>query len=1076
MTTPHGHGIDPDRHTIGYLFIRRPVLAMVISIVITLLGLFAMSTLPINRYPQITPPAVQINATYPGATAEQVSTAVAAPIEQQLSGLDGLLYYKTAAASDGSLNIQLFFDISRPQDLAAVDVQNQVAVALPQLPQEVQRNGITVLKSQTDILLAITLLSDDPRYDAAALSNYSKVYLQDELARIQGVGQATTFGQLDFSMLLSLDPGRMAALGVTIPDVISAVQAQNTTNPAGRIGREPAPQGTEYTLPVTTLGRLTMPEQFAGIIVRGRPGQPGAAVLRVRDIGQVRLGSKSYDQLARLSGRPAASLLVFLRPNANALQVKKAVLARIRELERSFPAGVHWVLGYDTTPFITASVNEVIITLGIAMLLVTGVVFMFLQNWRSTLIPLLAVPVSIIGTFFGMSLMGFSINLLTLFGLVLAIGIVVDDAIVVIENVERIMEDEHLPAAIAADRAIRQVAPALVAIVLVLCSVFVPVAFLGGITGQLYKQFAVTIVISVVLSGIVALTLTPALCSLMLQPGRTAPQRGVFAWFNRGFERTRTGYIDTVRHLISHPVILVGVFVVMICCIYGLFRTRPTAFLPTEDKGYFGVAIELPGSASLQRTNEVVQSINDYLLKQPAVDHTFALEGFSFIQGAAQTSSASMFVILKDWDERKAPGDQFDAVLGAANGRLAQIPQAIAFAFNLPEIPGLGATAGLEMNLQARSVSDVNRFAALAQQFVADANRLPETQRLATTIRVDAPQVYVDVDRDKVTSFGVPLGDVFSTLQAMLSTYYVNDFNLYGKTYRVQLEAQSPYRQHPDDIGRLYVRGLSGTMIPISALTTTRFSAGPTLLNRFNGFPSALVTGFPAPGKSSGQLLAAVKRLADEKYAPLGLGYAFSGQTYQETMSGGEGALVFTLGIIMAFLVLAAQYESWSTPFAVMLGVPFGVLGALLGLWIRSMPNDVYFQIGLIVVIGLGAKNAILIVEFASELRAAGRSVKDAAVEAGRERLRPILMTSFAFILGVVPLLTAAGAGAASRHSIGTGVFFGMLGATTLGVFFIPSLFVAIRTLSERTMARGRLPRSPGAAASGITPAPSGAD
>ncbi|PYP18006.1 MAG: hydrophobe/amphiphile efflux-1 family RND transporter [Gemmatimonadetes bacterium] len=1043
------------------VFIRRPIFSGVISIVIVLLGLFALRTLPVNSYPALTPPEIQVQAVYPGATAQDVAAAVAAPIEQQLSGLDGLLYFKSSNSSAGVMNLSVYFDVTRNPDLAAVDVQNQIALAEPQLPQEVVRNGITVQKRQTSILVVGALTADDPRYDAEYLSNYSKIYVQDELKRLPGVGDAQTVGQLEFSMLLSLDPDRMAQLGLTVSDVAGAVQEQNATNPAGRIGREPSPPGTQLTIPVVTGGRLTDPAQFGQIIVRGRPD---GSLVRVNDIGEVRLGARNYDVVGRLDGKPTALFLVFLRPGANALQVKQAVLQRLGELAKSFPAGVRWSVPFDTTPYITASIYEVVKTLFEAMLLVTLVVFVFLQSWRATLIPVLAVPVSVIGAFFGMQVLGFSINLLTLFGLVLAIGIVVDDAIVVIENVERIMASEGVSPAVAADRAMHQVSRALIAIVLVLCSVFLPVAFLGGITGLMYRQFAITIAVAVVLSGIVALTLTPALCAVLLKPATTEPaatssalgrlSARFFARFNRGFRTVTERYLGAAGRVIDRPRTFFAAFGVVVVLVVVLIRSVPSGFIPSEDKGYFAMLVALPDDASRQRTEQVVGGIEGFLKQQPAVNHVVALVGLDFIQNANQTNAAIIFVNMKPWDLRSSQKDQINAVLGAVNGYLFGMRNARGFAFNLPEIIGLGTTAGLEMNLQDRGVNDVQRFAGLVNDFTRDANGRPELRGVYSTLRVNTPQLYVQVDREKAKALGISLTDLFQTLQAFLSTLYINDFNLYGKTYRVQAEAQSKFRQTPDDIGRLYVRGPNQHMVPVSALTHTQFQTGPSVLTRFNGFTSALVIGAPAPGKSSGQMLDAVERLVQEKYAGQGVGYAFSGQSYQERASGGQGGLVFALGLVMVFLVLAAQYESWSIPFAVLLAVPFGTLGALLGVWLRGMPNDVYVQIGLIVVVGLAAKNAILIVEFANELRAQGRSIKEAALEAGRERLRPILMTSFAFILGVAPLLTSSGAGAASRHSIGTGVFFGMLVATAVGIFFIPLFFAVIRGLSERGLFR----------------------
>jgi len=1042
-----------DSGEIRYFFIRRPVMAAVISITITLLGLFALQRLPVNRYPLITPPAVSVTAVYPGATAEDVAQAVAAPIEQQLSGLDGLLYFKSSNSSDGALNLQVYFDINRDQDLAAVDVQNAVKLAEPQLPEAVRTNGIVVTKAQSDILFAAALFSTDPRYDAAYLTNYAKLNIEDELKRLPGVGNARVFGQLEFSMLLSLDPDRMAQLGLTVGDVASAVREQNTTNPAGRLGREPSPDGTQFTVPVTTQGRLKDPEEFADIILRARPD---GSMVRVRDIGKVTLGARNYDQVARVDGKPTTFLLVYLRTGANALDVKAAFVKRMNELSRSFPAGVSWVLPYDTTPFITESIHEVVKTLAEAMLLVTLVVFLFLQSWRATLIPVLAVPVSVIGTFLGLLMLGFSVNVLTLFGLVLAIGIVVDDAIVVIENVERIMAEQKVSAKVAADRAMRQVGGALIAIVLVLCAVFIPVAFLGGITGAMYQQFAVTIVLSVVISGMVALTLTPALCALLLKEGATP-------------DDSTNRYIGGVTRLLGSPRVTIAVFLTIIGLTYVLFRRTPQAFIPAEDKGFFAIAVQLPDGASKQRTEKVVEHIEQFLLKDPGVNHVGALVGVDALSFAAQTNSAIIFVNLKPWDERKSADLALDAIVGRTNGQLFGMKEALAFAFNFPEIPGLGTTSGLEMNLQARGGQSFAEFATQVQSFVADANKLPELGGVQTTFRADVPQLFLNVNREEAKSRGVALTDLFQTLQAMLSTLYINDFNLYGKTYRVQAEAQAPFRQRPEDIARLYVRSNKGDMVPVGALTTTEFRGGPSIQSRFNGFTSALITGVPAPGRSSGEVLNAVEKLVADKYESQGIGYGYSGQSFQERASGGQSGLVFALGLILVFLVLAAQYESWAIPFAVILGIPFGIFGAFLGVYFRGMASDVYFQVGLITVVGLAAKNAILIVEFATELRSKGMSIMEAATEAARERFRPILMTSFAFILGVLPLAVAGGAGAASRQSLGTGVLAGMLTATSVGIFFIPLFFALIRRASERAP-RSEFVPAPVPAGAGVTP------
>jgi len=1029
----------------SYLFIRRPVLAAVISIVITLLGVFSIRLLPVSRYPSITPPAVQVTAVYPGATAKDVADAVAGPIEEQLSGLQGLLYYTSQNAGDGSMGLQVYFDVGRNQDLAAVDVQNAVALAQPVLPDAVRQNGVTILKANTDILAVVGLQSDDPRYDAAYLTNYTKLYIEDKIKRVPGVGNAQTFGGLQFSMLLQLDPDKMQRLGITVGDVSDAVREQNTTNPAGRIGREPAPEGTQLTIPVTTQGRLTDPAQFDSIVVKANSD---GSLIRLSDIGRAKLSSQSFDFASRVNGKPTAFMLIFMRPGANALAVRDAVAKRMDELSLNFPSKVRYVIPFDTTPFVTESIQEVVITLVEAMILVSLVVFLFLQSWRATLIPMLAVPVSVIGTFLGLQLLGLSINAFTLFALVLAIGIVVDDAIVVIENVERIMTAEGLSAREAADKGIKQVAGALIAIVLSLVAVFVPVAFTGGVTGALYKQFAITIAIAVVLSGIVALTLTPALCALLLKEAVEAHQTGFFGKFNAWFRRITGNYVGAVDRVLGRPRAWLGAFAVVLVLAFLIFKRVPTAFVPTEDKGYFAVALQLPDAASLERTTATVEHIESILRSEPAVKNIVALVGFDILTRASQSNSAVIFVNVKPWGER-GPKDALDAIMNRVNYQLFGMKEAVGFAFNLPEIFGLGVTAGVETNLQARGGQSIQQFASQAQEFVQAANQLPASAGVQTNIRVNVPQLYVQVDRAAAKARGVKLGDLFGTLQAMLSTLYVNDFNLYGRTYRVQIEAQAPFRQTPADVGRFYVRGANNAMIPVSALARIELRSAPTLISRFNGFTSTLVTAAPKPGHSTGELMNQLDDLMRTRFASEGLGLAYSGQSYQERASSGTAGLVFGLGLVIVFLVLAAQYESWSLPFAVLLGVPFGVFGAYLGIWLRGTASDIYVQVGLLTVVGLAAKNAILIVEFANDLRDQGRSVMEAAVEAARERFRPILMTSLAFIAGVTPLVFASGAGAVSRHSIGTTVFAGMLVATSIGIFFIPLFFRLIRSVAE---------------------------
>ena len=1053
MSDQQGHLPSGPEPPIRNLFIRRPVLSMVISIVIVLLGLFSLTGLPIEQYPALTPPSVLVSAFFPGASAEDVADAVAAPIEQQLSGLQGLLYFKSSNSSDGTMNLEAYFDPSRDQDLAAVDVQNQVKLAEPQLPAEVRRNGVTIKKAQKNILLMVALTSEDPRYDAFYLSKYAKINIEDEIKRLPGVGDAYVYGQLEFSMLISLDPDKLARLGLTITDVNNAVQEQNATNPAGRVGREPAPPGTELTLPVTTIGRLKTPEEFERVILRA--GADGSLV-HIADVGEVILGSRSYDLVGRLNGRPTALVLVYLRSGANALDLKERVVETMDRLRRSFPAGIGYTIAYDTTPVVEASIEEVIHTFFEALVLVVLVVFVFLQSFKATLIPSIAVPVSILGTFFGMSLMGFSVNSLTLFGMVLAIGIVVDDAIVVVENVEAIMAKEGVSAAVAADKAMSQISGALIAIVLVLCAVFVPVAFMGGLVGGLFKQFAITIAVSVILSGIVALTLTPALCAMLLKNVHHGEKKGFFGWFNRTFDRITGGYVGNVGRVIGRPKTFVACFLVLMGLIVVMFRITPTGFIPTEDKGFFMVNVQLPDGASSQRTTRVVERVETLLRGHEEVENVVSLVGLSFLLNANQPNTATVFVTLKPWGDRPGAEHSLFTVLGKSQREFSQINEAVIFGFNLPEIPGLGLSSGMELQLQDRGVGGVRPLAGATQEFIQAANASGQIAGPAALVRVNVPQVYARVDREKVKVLGLNLSEVFQTLQALLATVYINDFNLYGKTWRVQAEAQPRFRTNPEDIGKLYVRAPGGHMVPLSAIISTEFGGAPSVVTRFNGFTAIQVTAVPPPGGSSGAMHQAAEDILAKDFASRGVGYGWSGQSYQERVAGGGGFAVVGIGMILVFLVLAAQYESWSIPFAVLLAIPFGILGGIISVWARGIEADVYFQIGLIALVGLAAKNAILIVEFANELRHQGMGIREAALEAARARFRPILMTSFAFILGAVPLVIASGAGARSRWAIGTGVAGGMLFATIVGVFFIPLFFYLIQRA-----AAGRKPDTP---------------
>ncbi len=1035
-------------------FIDRPIFASVISIVIVVIGLAALQALPVAQFPDITPPVVQIDADYPGASAETVAESVARPIEVQLPGIDHLLYYNSTSTNDGHMTIQLTFEIGTDVDIATVQTQNREKLAEPQLPPEVIRRGISIKKVSPDLVAVITLESKDPRYDALFISNYAILRIVDNLKRLPGVGDAMVFGAQNYSMRIILDPLRMAQLALTPTDVANVVNEQNRDFPAGIVGREPAPPGTEMTIPVITRGRMTEVKEFEEMIVRA---MPDGSMVRLKDVAKVELGAQSYDLEGRFKGKPTTFLLTFLSPGANALDTVRGIRNEMDELAKGFPPGMRYDIPYDTTKFIEVSIREVVKTLGEAMILVILVVYLFLQSWRATIIPAVAVPVSLIGTFAGMSALGFSINTLTLFGMVLAIGIVVDDAIVVVENVERHIGDGLAPKA-AARKALEEVTGPVIAIVLVLCAVFVPVGFLGGITGQLYKQFAITIAISVVISGFVALTLSPVLCALLLKPGHGA-HRGLFGLFNRAFDATRQRYLNMAGRISRHAVLSLAVFAVVVGLSAFMLRIIPPSFLPEEDQGYFISIVQLPDGASKQRTTEVVSKLEQYYLSIPYIHSTDALVGQNFVFGTRGSNTATMFTPLHLWDER--PGVHVKSLIGAAYGEFAKIPEALILAFNAPSIRGLGATGGFSLQIQDPSGGDFKRFSGVVQEFLGKARQDPAIGAIGSTFRVSSPRLYAHVNRERAKALGVPISEVFDTLQAYWGNLYINDFVKYGRVYRVQTEAEAQYRSKPEDIAKIFVRARSGSevsMIPLNTVVTTEHTSGPDPVTHFNGFNTALVLGTASPGASSGQALDALDRLAREVLLPKGYSLDWSGISFQERTAGGQSSIAFGFGLLMVFLVLAAQYESWTVPFAVILAVPFGVFGALSAVWLRGMSNDIYFQIGLVTLIGLSAKNAILIVEFANKRYEAGMPIVEAAIEAARLRFRPIIMTSLAFIGGVTPLVIASGAGAAGRHSIGTGVFGGMLGATFLAIFFIPLFFVLVRGFSRRTPRAGTVP------------------
>jgi multidrug efflux pump len=1034
-------------------FINRPIFAGVISIIITLAGLIASQVLPIAQYPEIAPPTVVITANYPGASAETLARTVAAPIEEQLSGVENLMYFSSTASTNGTLTINCTFEVGSNADKAVIDVNNRVTIALPRLPDVVRQSGVVAQKRSTDILLVISLTSSDPRYDTLYLSNYATINLLDELKRIPGVADATIFGARDYSMRVWLNPPRMALLGITPTDVAQAIAAQNYQYASGKIGAEPAPAGQALVYTVTTRGRLDDAADFGNIVLRAN-GPNGT--LRIRDVARVELGAASYDAFTNLDGKPALGIAVYLQSGGNALKVADAVRAGIDRLSQDFPQGVTQIIPFDTTRFVQSSIHEVIITLMEAAALVLLVVFVFLQNWRATLIPIIAVPVSLIGAFAGLLAFGFTINTLTLFAIVLATGIVVDDAIVVLENVERLMAERRISPKEAAVESMREVTGAIIAIELVLISVFVPVAFLGGLAGKLYQQFAVTVVTAVAISGIVALTLTPAMCALLLKAQHG--ENRVFRPFNTGFAWLTRRYLGGVRLSIDHRLAAFLIFAAIIGTDVLLLKRVPGGFVPPEDQGYLIGSVTLPDGATLQRTQEVGAAVQRMIGQNDAVEHVFFVAGFDVIAGANRTNAATIFIPLKPWDKRTQSAEE---VQHYVVGRAGEIAQGTVLAFNPPSIRGLGTAGGFEVYLQDRADADPRKLYDNLQRFVGQLAERPDLIGVASFYRPTAPQLFVDVDREKALSLGVPVKDVFDALQSTMGVLYVNDFNKYGHTYRVQLQAEGAYRAKPEDLGNVYVRSSGGEMIPVKALITARSTTGPDQLDRYNGFLSAKVIGNSAPGVSSGQAITAVEQVAQS--LPPGYTIAWTGQAFQEKRIGRTAILAFVFALVMVFLILSANYERWTLPIAVLLAVPFGMFGALVAVFVRDFSNDVYFQIGLVVLIGLAAKNAILIVEFAAQEQAKGLSPHDAALEAARLRFRPIVMTSLAFVLGVLPLVVAGVAGAGARRSMGTGVFGGMLAATFIATVFIPLFFVVLSRVRIRSPQAPNVAQEPAA-------------
>ncbi|MGB1562377.1 MAG: efflux RND transporter permease subunit [Sinimarinibacterium flocculans] len=1027
-------------------FIGRPIFATVLAIIITIAGAIAATQLPIERYPQITPPSIVVSTSFPGADAATVEQSVAAPIEQQVNGTPNMLYMSSKSGNDGSYSLTVTFDVGTNQDLAAVEVQNRVAIAQRSLPQEVVRQGVTVIKRQPSPLLFIALRATDPRYDDLFLSNYATLNIYDALARIPGVGQVTVFGARDYGMRIWLDPERMARLGVTTQDIAAVLQEQNVVAPAGRIGAEPAPRGQQTQYAVSVRGRLSEVSEYENVVVRARND---GSIVKLRDVARVELAATDYTRSSRLNGEPVANIGIFQSADANALEVAAGVRATMETLAQSFPDGIEYRIPFDTTLFVEESLAEVIKTLFEAGLLVLLVVFLFLESWRATLIPMLTVPVALVGAFSAFVLFGFSINTLTLAALVLAIGLVVDDAIVVVEAVTEKMDSHGLPPKEAARAAMRDVSNPVIAIGLVLSAVFVPVSFLPGLTGEFYRQFALTLSTAVLISVLIALTLTPALCALLLRPTAEShwggPAGRFFSAFNRGFGRATARYTRTVHSSGRRAASGLAVFGAVVVAVVLLVASRPGGFVPEEDQGYLLSAVTLPPGASIQRTDAVLERFRQITAQMPEIDSTVAISGFSLLSGVASPSTATLFLVLKPWDQRERSAREILADLGR---RSAALREANFVLINPASIPGIGSAGGFEFVLQARGGGDLQDLVANARDVIAQARERPELARVFTQFSAETPQIEYVIDRERAKTLGIPISDIFSSLQTFFGGSYINDFNLYGRTYRVTAQAEASARATPEAVNQLYVRSSAGEMVPLSTLVTIRPKTTPDYIERFNVYRSVTVLGSAAPGVSSGDAAAAMEQVGAT--LPPGYGFEWAGVTYQEKRSAGQTPYIFAAAIIFVFLVLAALYESWAVPFAVLLSIPFGILGAFAALAMRGMANDIYAQVGLVMLVGLAAKNAILIVEFAKLEHERGRPLLDAAVEAARLRLRPILMTSLAFILGAVPMMLATGAGAAARQVLGTVVVWGMFAATLIGIFLVPMFYVLIQGAVER--------------------------
>jgi hydrophobe/amphiphile efflux-1 (HAE1) family protein len=1021
-------------------FIDRPVLSAVISIILTLAGAVALKVTPVAQYPDIAPPTVQVTAVYPGATAEVIANTVAAPIEQQVNGVDNMSYMSSTSSSTGNMTLTVTFDPGTDPDLAQVNVQNRVSQATSQLPTIVNQQGVTVQKRSNAFMMVISLYSPDNRYDQTYLANYGNLYLLDAIKRIPGANLSSMFPVPDVAMRIWLKPDRLAQMGITAQQVTEAIQRQNKAYGVGQIGQTPTVPGTQQSFVVTTQGMLTDPGEFDNIILRAN--QDGTAIVRLKDVGYAELGSKDYSIASKVNGKRAVAIVVYQQPGANAIETSRQVRALIDEMRPTFPEGLEYKIVLDTSKFTEASIEKVVHTFFEAVVLVVLVVFLFLQSFRATIIPILAVPIAIIGTYIGILGIGFSTNMLTLFGMILAIGLVVDDAIIVVENVEHNMATLHMSPMEASKKAMSELAGALVAIVLVLGSVFLPVAFLGGMTGTLYKQFAITIAISMVLSGVVALTLSPALAARILKPGHHE-KKGFFKWFEKSFERLTDGYVAGVRWLIHHKLIGIAMFGGLIVAVVVLFRMVPGSFVPEEDQGYIFAANIMPDAVSLERTTAVSDQAVSLLEKNPAVGDIAQLDGYSLIDSQNKTNAGLLFVSLKPYDERKGKDETAFAVVAEARKAFAGIKDGIVIPLNPPSIPGLGTTGGFEFYIQSKGGGTPLDLEKVVKTVIAKAHEQRELAGVSSTFSASQQQLFLNLDRARAELIGVPVSAVYETLQAYFGSAYISQFTQFGRIWQVIIQARPEYRDQPKDFDEIFIPSNRGEMVPLSSLITASYVPGANLLTRFNGFPAAKITGSQAPGYSSGQAIATMEAVAGE-VLPAGYSYAWSGQAFEEKKSGGTSSAAFIFGLIMVFLILAAQYEKWSLPVGVVLAVPFAVCGALLLTWARGLENDVYFQVGLVTLVGLSAKNAILIIEFAVDNLRSGMSLDEAALEAARLRLRPIVMTSLAFILGCVPMAIATGAGANSLKAIGTGVIGGMLASTLVSSFFVPLFFVLL--------------------------------